>query len=110
MQRESQYLRFDPITVRAATRLVRLAEAGRLPSWEVSHYLRELAAMEPGAGARARHRLYRMAHRRAALGNAGVAPVFRLRRLSRERAAAPPRRQGRLILISRPASCPARRS
>ena len=74
MQRSKRFERFDPVTVGAATRVVRLGAARHLPEWEVRYYLRELALMEPGAGWSAHRRLWRLARRRAAVGCGGVQP------------------------------------
>jgi hypothetical protein len=72
MQRSKRFQRFDPVTVGAATRVVRLGAVQHLPKWEVQYYLRELALMEPGATEHAHRRLWRLARRRAALGGGGV--------------------------------------
>jgi hypothetical protein len=80
MTRRDRYHRFDPVTIRAAARVVSLGRAGHLAGWEVDYYLRELAAMEPGAGARAFRRLRRMARRWSVLGNTGVTQASKSRR------------------------------
>lgn len=69
-----RYERFDPITVRAATRVVRMGRGGRLTGAEIRYYLGELAAMEGRRDAAARRALGRLARRRACLGRAGVRP------------------------------------
>jgi len=80
MQEERRYFRFEPLTVRAAARVVYLEQTGRLPLRDVRFYLRELSVMEPRAGGRARHRLRQLAERRAALGHTGVTLPARRRR------------------------------
>src|SRR5579872_1227793 len=84
MQLKRRYDRFDPITVRAASRLVALWETRHLASWELDAYLRELAALVPGLGADAARPLKRIARRRSALGLAVIPNSFRNgRRLGR---------------------------
>src|SRR3954451_1056142 len=98
MSADSKFQRFDPITVRAAARIVHMGASGRLTTWEVRYYLRELAAMLPRAGRGATRGLSRLAMRRAALGHTGAPGGSRLRRCSPslppagEGAAAPDRR------------------
>ena len=79
MQRSKPFERFDPVTVRAATRVVRLGAVQHLPEWEVRYYLRELALMEPGAGRSAPRGLWRLARRRAAFGDGSVPAAGRHR-------------------------------
>jgi hypothetical protein len=79
MQFTNRYHRFDPITIRAAARLVHMGRTGRLSEWEVRYYIRELTAMVPQAAPRASRALRRLAERRAALGHTGVPPSSRRR-------------------------------
>lgn len=80
MQESSRYYRFDAVTVRAATRLMRLSCLGGMPLRDLHYYLRLLAVMEPAGVEAASRKLGRMALRRASLGHTGVRPVFGLRR------------------------------
>ncbi len=74
--------RFEPLTVRAAARIVDLATAGSLPHWDARGYVRHLASTDRYAGYEASRALYRLARRRAAHGNTGVRRPFRLQRES----------------------------
>jgi hypothetical protein len=78
-----RYQRFEPVTVRAATRLVRMARLGRITPTEVGRYIAILSAIDAHAGERGAQALCRIASRAAALGGSGVhgAPApFRHRR------------------------------
>jgi hypothetical protein len=54
---------FEPVTVRAAVRVVQLQRAGVLPAGEARFYLHELAAMDAHAGPEAFPSLARLAQR-----------------------------------------------
>jgi len=71
LTRRGRYTRFDPVTVRAAARVVSLERIARIPRWELGYCLRELALMDglPPAAAR---RLHLLALRLSSLGQAGV--------------------------------------
>src|SRR5438067_57245 len=56
-----RYARFEPITVRAAARVLRLQRAGVVSAREAGFYLRELAAMDAHAGRGAFRSLVRAA-------------------------------------------------
>jgi hypothetical protein len=73
MQRTARFTRFEPVTVRAAARVAHLARLGRLSSLEERHLLHELAATARHARRVHAKALARLARRRAALGNTGVA-------------------------------------
>lgn len=79
-KRFQRFQRFDPVTVRAAARLVRMGTSGRVSAPETEYYLRQLAEMDspfPGAY----RALQRLATRRAAFGRTGVVGApSRLRR------------------------------
>lgn len=72
MERMTKFNRFDPVTVRAAARLVRLEQLGRLHPGELDWYLRELAMLSAGAALPATRELRRLATRQAAFGRTGV--------------------------------------
>jgi hypothetical protein len=63
---EQRYARFEPITVRAATRILQLQQAGVVTENEARFYVRELVAMDAHAGEGAFQSLLRAAQRRAA--------------------------------------------
>lgn len=84
MKRNSRYHRFEPITVRTATRVVHMGSMGRVSPQELGYYLRELAAMDSYAGPRAENALGRIAARRSSLGRTGAPGVFRMARQSRQ--------------------------
>jgi hypothetical protein len=75
-----RFERFDPVTVRAAARVIRISWLGRVSEAEVFCYLLHLADLQPGHGPGAVHRLWRLGRHRAALGDRGVPTKFRLRR------------------------------
>jgi len=79
MQRPNRYFRFEPVTVRAASRIARLGQLGQLPEHHARFYVRELSVMEPKAGSPAGGRLYRLALRRAELGHTPLGPASRQR-------------------------------
>src|SRR4051812_11748619 len=58
-----RYHRFEPITVRAAARLVRLARFNGITGREVLYYVRELAELDRSAGTGAHRRLMLLAKR-----------------------------------------------
>ena len=72
--------RFEPLTVRAAARIVDLASAGSLPHWDARAYVQHLASTDRYAGYEASRALHRLARRRAAHGHTGVRRPFRLER------------------------------
>jgi len=78
-----RFERFDPVTVRAAARVIRVGWLGRVTSAEVRCFLQHLADFHPGQGQSAVGRLNRLARWRAALGDRGVPAPFRLRRVPR---------------------------
>lgn len=78
-----RFQRFDPVTVRAAARVVRVGWLGRVSPAEVQCFLRHLADLHPGQSARAAGRLCRLARWRAAFGDHGVPPKFHMRRTRR---------------------------
>ena len=59
------YLRFEPITVRAAVRVIKLQRAGVVSSVEADFYISELAAMDRHTGSKGAAVLARMARRQA---------------------------------------------
>jgi len=63
---ERWYERFQPITVRAAVRVVQLHRAGVVTAREARFYIRELAAMDGQTDRRAFPSLNRIARRHAA--------------------------------------------
>jgi hypothetical protein len=72
---EPRYERFEPITVRAAARVLQLQRAGVVTATEARFYLHELAAMDAHAGEGAFESLFRAARRCAATRpTAGRAP------------------------------------
>lgn len=72
--------RFEPLTVRAAARIVDLATAGSVAHWDARAYVLHLASTDRYAGSEASRALYRLARRRAAHGHTGVRRPFRLER------------------------------
>lgn len=76
-----RYVRFEPITIRAAARVVHLGRLGCLLPGEVTFYARELACLDAHAGPSAAPVLVRLATRLSALGLTGLAPVVVLRRV-----------------------------
>ena len=59
----SRYQRFEPVTVRAAARVLQLQRVGIVSACEARFYLQELADMDEHAGRGAYHTLLRMAQR-----------------------------------------------
>ncbi len=59
------YIRFEPITVRAAVRVIQLKRAGVISSVEADFYVSELAAMDRHTGAKSAAALARLARRQA---------------------------------------------
>ena len=76
MHAKRRFQRFDPVTVRAAARLVRYARCQRLSASAVETYLRELALLQPLSSPDAHLALERLARRAAALGRLGVSTPF----------------------------------
>lgn len=84
-----RYERFEPVTVRAAARLLRAGRTGLLTAAEADFYLAELVALDTFAGHGARPGLRRLAQRTARGGNRALRsrlttseadPVARVRR------------------------------
>ena len=84
-----RYERFEPVTVRAAARLLKAGRAGLLFAAEAEFYLEELVALDAHAGSGARPGLRRLARRAARGGNrvlrsrlttSDEVPVTRVRR------------------------------
>jgi len=83
MKRSHRFAKFEPITVRAAARVLHLERLGRLAPQEVSHYMQHLAAMDTHATSQVHERLSRVARRRSCLGNTGVPSVCGMARRER---------------------------
>jgi hypothetical protein len=81
MHAKRRYERFDPVTVRAAARLIRFAQARGLSNAGLEAYLRELALLQPLAGPEAHRALERVAQRLAAFGRLGVSTPFNKQRI-----------------------------
>ncbi len=80
MESSRRFTRFDPITVRAAARLLRFAEAYGLSRAGTRAYLQELTLLERHAGADAHRGLERLARRRTVPGGPGLpVPIRRIR-------------------------------
>jgi hypothetical protein len=76
-----RHYRFQPLTVRAATRALRMGQCGRLSEVEVIYCLQALAGLEPHARLDSGEALLRLARRAAALYHAGAPrPTGRHRR------------------------------
>jgi hypothetical protein len=90
MRPKNRFERFQPLTVRAAARIIRLSEAGRIPRWEVEHYLRELVATDAFASRNSHGALRRLADWWASFGNTGASGPFRMRQLRRRPRVATP--------------------
>lgn len=80
MNATQNYHRFDAITVRAATRLLRRARSGQVAVWEVDPYLQHLADMDSSARGHEYRALRRIARRRAACGTMETGTPTQLRR------------------------------
>lgn len=78
-----RFERFEPVTIRAAARVIRISWLGRVSPAEVQCYLLHLADLQPGRSRNAVQRLARVGRWRAALGDRGVPNNFRLRRSAR---------------------------
>lgn len=78
-----RFERFDPVTVRAAARVIRVGWLGRVSPAEVRCFLQHLADLHPGPGVRSARRLERLARWRAALGDRGVPAKFHMHRTTR---------------------------
>lgn len=72
VENKTQFDRFQPITVRAAARLMTMAARGLLAPCEVDHYLKAMVATEPDARPGAHRSLKRLAQRLSAFGKTGV--------------------------------------
>lgn len=92
MQSNRRFDRFDPVTIRAAARVVRIGTRGHLAQCEVAAYLQELAHMASTGQPGAHRSLWRLARRRSELGRNGVYGVLPSRRgaLGRPRTMARP--------------------
>ena len=86
---EKRFYRFDPVTVRAAARIVRFDRSGRFAWWEARFYLRELAAIDGHRTRGASRKLASLASRCASLALPGTRPYRSLRRVRVEYAAQP---------------------
>lgn len=80
MNATQNYHRFDAITVRAATRLLRRARSGQVAAWEIDPYLQHLADMDSSAGSAQYRALRKIARRRAACGSLETAAPTHLQR------------------------------
>jgi hypothetical protein len=78
-----RFERFDPVTVRAAARVIRIGWLGRLSAAEIRCFILHLADLHPANGTSAAGPLTRLARRKAAQGDHGVPPIFRMRRCPR---------------------------
>lgn len=78
-----RFERFDPVTVRAAARVIRIGWLGRLSAAEIRCFILHLADLHPANGTRAAGTLTQLARRKAALGHHGVPSAFRMHRCSR---------------------------
>jgi hypothetical protein len=67
-----RYERFEPITIRAAARVVALAAAGRIETSDVAHHVAGLAILDTYNQGASPRRLFQLARRSAAFGPAGV--------------------------------------
>jgi hypothetical protein len=72
---QQRYERFEPVTVRAAARVLQLQRSGVIPAADAAFYLRELATMDAHAGADSFESLLRAARRQAAAGRAFHRPI-----------------------------------
>jgi hypothetical protein len=70
-----RYERFEPVTVRAAARVLQLQRSGVIPATDAGFYLRELAAMDAHAGENAFESLLRAARRQEAVGQVFHRPI-----------------------------------
>lgn len=68
----SRFARFEPVTIRAAARVLCLARSGAIHPWEEDAYLQDLLGLDCFANDRDWDSLRRMALRRARMGNAGA--------------------------------------
>lgn len=91
MHAKRRFERFDPVTVRAAARLVRFAQAQQLSAEGLDVYLRELALLQPLARPKAHQALARLARRLASFGRLGVSTPFNKQRILQTRFADPVR-------------------
>lgn len=83
--KQQRHQSFEPVTVRAAARLVHFARIGRIQPYELDPYLAELVRMDTRAnGNHGLRSLRRLAFRHCALGRAaGSAPFTMTRSTSR---------------------------
>jgi hypothetical protein len=77
-----RYVRFEPITVCAAARVVELRWAGVVSAKEAAFYLRELATMDAHAGEEAFPDLVRAAQRHAAIRRSAGTAKGMIRRMT----------------------------
>jgi hypothetical protein len=88
MKRKERYAHFEPVTVRAAARVIHLAEGGRVSRWDATYYVQQLAAIDALAThAGAVPALRRLARWRSAFGRTGAPSTVRSQRSSRPRRA-----------------------
>jgi hypothetical protein len=83
MARQRRFERFDPITVRAAARMVQYRRLGRLECWELRYYLSELTELARHSAPDSFQRLGRIALRMATLGQSGIPAPCSLQRRPR---------------------------
>lgn len=77
----SRYTRFEPVTLRAAARVLCLARSGAIHTWEEDAYLLDLLSLDRFARrTQDWDALRKTARRLARLGNAGAPPVRGMRR------------------------------
>ena len=92
MQRNRRFDRFDPVTIRAAARVIRMGTRGHLSQCDVAAYIEELAHIDTSGQPGAHRSLWRLARRRSELGRNGVYGTLPSRRgaLGRPRTMARP--------------------
>lgn len=78
-----RFERFDPVTVRAAARVIRVGWQGRVTANEVRCFLRHLIDLHPGQRSQSVGRLTRLARWRAAMGDRGLPSTFHMHRTPR---------------------------
>lgn len=84
MSNEKRFQAYEPLTVRAAARLVHLTRLGQVAPWELDRYLSELMHLDTRARLRGDvRRLRRLAFRRCALGHGVPVAPFALTRRRR---------------------------
>ena len=68
----SRHTRFEPVTIRAAARVLSLARSGAIHPWEENAYLQDLLGLDRFARGRDWEALRRLARWRSRLGDAGA--------------------------------------